>query len=230
MDNNSVDKPYKCDMCGMKYKTRPGLSYHYSHTHSLDVGDRKNINLDEDDSQHSNSSSMNSNANNGINSRASQISNSTSNSPLPPNSNNQSQNSLNSSNKTNNLLNNQSGFPSNNATPSSPDQLLFCDDCDRGYHMYCLKPPLSEPPEGSWSCHLCIEEYHKPKQPESLNNSIPQANNLNNTNLATLLSTNNPPNLSLNLNKSSNSHSKLPQQLNKNLNSLTTSESTAEKS
>lgn len=29
------------------------------------------------------------------------------------------------------------------------DQLLFCDDCDRGYHMYCLKPPLSEPPEGS---------------------------------------------------------------------------------
>ena len=28
------------------------------------------------------------------------------------------------------------------------DQLLFCDDCDRGYHMYCLNPPLSEPPEG----------------------------------------------------------------------------------
>lgn len=26
--------------------------------------------------------------------------------------------------------------------------------------MYCLKPPLSEPPEGSWSCHLCIVEYH----------------------------------------------------------------------
>ena len=43
------------------------------------------------------------------------------------------------------------------------DQLLFCDDCDRGYHMYCLKPPLSEPPEGSWSCHLCIVEYHQDK-------------------------------------------------------------------
>ncbi len=28
------------------------------------------------------------------------------------------------------------------------DQLLFCDDCDRGYHMYCLSPPMSEPPEG----------------------------------------------------------------------------------
>ena len=28
------------------------------------------------------------------------------------------------------------------------DQLLFCDDCDRGYHMYCLSPPMTEPPEG----------------------------------------------------------------------------------
>ncbi|XP_076873694.1 zinc finger protein DPF3 isoform X2 [Brachyhypopomus gauderio] len=37
------------------------------------------------------------------------------------------------------------------------DQLLFCDDCDRGYHMYCLKPPMSRPPEGSWSCHLCLD-------------------------------------------------------------------------
>lgn len=32
--------------------------------------------------------------------------------------------------------------------PFLQDQLLFCDDCDRGYHMYCLNPPLSEPPEG----------------------------------------------------------------------------------
>jgi zinc finger protein ubi-d4 len=46
-------------------------------------------------------------------------------------------------------------------TSDNDDQLLFCDDCDRGYHMYCLDPPLSEPPEGSWSCHLCIEEFHK---------------------------------------------------------------------
>jgi len=49
-------------------------------------------------------------------------------------------------------------------TSDNDDQLLFCDDCDRGYHMYCLKPPLSEPPEGSWSCHLCIEEYHTPRK------------------------------------------------------------------
>merc|ERR1711936_52924 len=49
-------------------------------------------------------------------------------------------------------------------TSDNDDQLLFCDDCDRGYHMYCLKPPLTEPPEGSWSCHLCIEEFHGGKK------------------------------------------------------------------
>ncbi|PNF34754.1 hypothetical protein B7P43_G05065 [Cryptotermes secundus] len=46
-------------------------------------------------------------------------------------------------------------------TSDNDDQLLFCDDCDRGYHMYCLAPPLSSPPEGSWSCRLCLVEFHK---------------------------------------------------------------------
>lgn len=46
-------------------------------------------------------------------------------------------------------------------TSDNDDQLLFCDDCDRGYHMYCLSPPLSSPPEGSWSCRLCLMEFHK---------------------------------------------------------------------
>ncbi|XP_072383189.1 zinc finger protein ubi-d4 isoform X4 [Diabrotica undecimpunctata] len=41
------------------------------------------------------------------------------------------------------------------------DQLLFCDDCDRGYHMYCLSPALVNPPEGSWSCKLCIDHFNK---------------------------------------------------------------------
>lgn len=48
-------------------------------------------------------------------------------------------------------------------TSDNDDQLLFCDDCDRGYHMYCLSPPLVTPPEGSWSCKLCMEEFHKHK-------------------------------------------------------------------
>ncbi|CAD1474817.1 unnamed protein product, partial [Heterotrigona itama] len=46
-------------------------------------------------------------------------------------------------------------------TSDNDDQLLFCDDCDRGYHMYCLSPPLASPPEGSWSCRLCIAEFHR---------------------------------------------------------------------
>ncbi|RXG51449.1 Zinc finger protein DPF3 [Armadillidium vulgare] len=48
-------------------------------------------------------------------------------------------------------------------TSENDDQLLFCDDCDRGYHLYCLTPPLSEPPEGEWSCYLCIKEFHNNK-------------------------------------------------------------------
>lgn len=48
-------------------------------------------------------------------------------------------------------------------TSDNDDQLLFCDDCDRGYHMYCLLPPLTIPPEGSWSCKLCHEEFHTQK-------------------------------------------------------------------
>lgn len=48
-------------------------------------------------------------------------------------------------------------------TSDNDDQLLFCDDCDRGYHMYCLKPALTVPPEGSWSCAICDEEFHKKK-------------------------------------------------------------------
>ncbi|KAF0761064.1 zinc finger protein ubi-d4 isoform X1 [Aphis craccivora] len=45
-------------------------------------------------------------------------------------------------------------------TSDNDDQLLFCDDCDRGYHVYCLTPPLTSPPEGCWSCKLCIKEFH----------------------------------------------------------------------
>ena len=46
-------------------------------------------------------------------------------------------------------------------TSENDDVLLFCDDCDRGYHMYCLDPPISEPPEGNWSCRLCLIEFNE---------------------------------------------------------------------
>jgi len=46
-------------------------------------------------------------------------------------------------------------------TSENDDKLLFCDDCDRGYHMYCLVPPMKTAPEGNWSCSICVETFHK---------------------------------------------------------------------
>ncbi|CAO1630957.1 unnamed protein product [Parajaminaea phylloscopi] len=33
--------------------------------------------------------------------------------------------------------------------------IMFCDRCDRGWHLYCLDPPLAEPPRGQWYCPTC---------------------------------------------------------------------------
>ena len=35
------------------------------------------------------------------------------------------------------------------------ERLLLCDDCDKGFHMDCLDPPLSSIPEGNWFCPFC---------------------------------------------------------------------------
>lgn len=35
------------------------------------------------------------------------------------------------------------------------EHMLLCDACDRGHHMYCLKPPIKEIPEGEWFCADC---------------------------------------------------------------------------
>ncbi|KAF9648813.1 hypothetical protein BDM02DRAFT_2059220 [Thelephora ganbajun] len=34
-------------------------------------------------------------------------------------------------------------------------RILFCDFCDRGWHMDCLQPPLEEAPTGKWHCPMC---------------------------------------------------------------------------
>ena len=38
------------------------------------------------------------------------------------------------------------------------DSLLLCDGCDKGYHMYCFKPPLEDVPDGDWYCYECINK------------------------------------------------------------------------
>ena len=35
------------------------------------------------------------------------------------------------------------------------DSVLLCDECNRGFHMECLAPPLTSIPEGDWRCPDC---------------------------------------------------------------------------
>jgi histone demethylase JARID1 len=35
-------------------------------------------------------------------------------------------------------------------------KILLCDGCDRGFHTYCLDPPLSSVPENEWYCTACL--------------------------------------------------------------------------
>jgi len=35
------------------------------------------------------------------------------------------------------------------------DHMLFCDNCNSGYHLFCLKPELIQVPIGNWYCSSC---------------------------------------------------------------------------
>jgi len=34
-------------------------------------------------------------------------------------------------------------------------QMILCDECDKGYHIDCLNPPLEEMPKDDWHCSEC---------------------------------------------------------------------------
>ncbi|THH33534.1 hypothetical protein EUX98_g693 [Antrodiella citrinella] len=36
------------------------------------------------------------------------------------------------------------------------EEMLLCDGCDCGFHMFCLDPPLASIPKGQWFCHICL--------------------------------------------------------------------------
>ncbi|KAH7887375.1 PLU-1-like protein-domain-containing protein [Phlebopus sp. FC_14] len=38
------------------------------------------------------------------------------------------------------------------------EEMLLCDGCDCGFHMFCLDPPLNSIPKGQWFCHTCLFE------------------------------------------------------------------------
>ncbi|KAI7876296.1 uncharacterized protein EV154DRAFT_429798 [Mucor mucedo] len=41
------------------------------------------------------------------------------------------------------------------------EKLLLCDGCNRGYHMYCLSPPLNSIPKTDWYCLQCLTAVGK---------------------------------------------------------------------
>ncbi|VDO44616.1 unnamed protein product [Onchocerca flexuosa] len=42
-------------------------------------------------------------------------------------------------------------------TSENESQLLLCDACDMGYHMYCFRPRIAAIPDGEWYCPLCVQ-------------------------------------------------------------------------
>ncbi|XP_073343552.1 D4, zinc and double PHD fingers family 2, like isoform X1 [Pagrus major] len=170
------DKPYACDICGKRYKNRPGLSYHYTHSHLAEEEgeDREEIEAPPTPRQPEEQKTTKK----GPNGLA--LPNDYCDFCLGDSTLNQK------TGQSEELVScsdcGRSGHPTCLqftpvmmaavktyrwqcieckccnvcGTSENDDQLLFCDDCDRGYHMYCLSPPMTEPPEGSWSCHLCL--------------------------------------------------------------------------
>jgi PHD-finger len=38
------------------------------------------------------------------------------------------------------------------------DKIILCDRCDKGFHLFCLSPPLDQVPEGDWVCPDCSQK------------------------------------------------------------------------
>ncbi|XP_053469718.1 zinc finger protein DPF3 isoform X4 [Ictalurus furcatus] len=178
LTGDDQDKPYVCDICGKRYKNRPGLSYHYTHTHLAEEEGEEEREPEIPQSPPENKT-QNHKLQKG--SDGAVIANDYCDFCLGDSGSNRK------TGQAEDLVScsdcGRSGHPtclqftenmmqavrtyqwqcieckscSLCGTSENDDQLLFCDDCDRGYHMYCLKPPMTQPPEGSWSCHLCLD-------------------------------------------------------------------------
>uniref|UniRef100_H3D055 Double PHD fingers 3 n=1 Tax=Tetraodon nigroviridis TaxID=99883 RepID=H3D055_TETNG len=171
------DKPYVCDICGKRYKNRPGLSYHYTHHLAEEEGEEeKETEVAPSPPRPSDNHKPAQKGPDGA---------------VVPNDYCDfclgDQDSNKKTGQAEELVScsdcGRSGHPtclqftdnmmqavqtyqwqcieckscSICGTSENDDQLLFCDDCDRGYHMYC--PEASDDPAprgGSWSCHLCL--------------------------------------------------------------------------
>lgn len=43
-------------------------------------------------------------------------------------------------------------------------KLIICDECNRGFHTYCLNPPKDEIPEEAFYCKQCLDEKEKNRE------------------------------------------------------------------
>ncbi|RWS30097.1 bromodomain adjacent to zinc finger domain protein 1A-like isoform X2 [Leptotrombidium deliense] len=53
------------------------------------------------------------------------------------------------------------------STKKHPGKMLLCDECNSGFHTYCINPPLEEIPVGEWFCFSCAE-LRKPLSPRKV--------------------------------------------------------------
>uniref|UniRef100_A0A1I8A465 PHD finger protein 10 n=1 Tax=Steinernema glaseri TaxID=37863 RepID=A0A1I8A465_9BILA len=173
LNSGAESKPFACQLCPAKYKSRPGLNYHKQHVHGESSTPPGSSSID----------STRSSAGAVANWMSPDVEISTTCSQC------QGDKTKNPQNKPETLVSchdcgasvhpsclkftenmilstNKYGWQCIECkscaicgTSDNDDKLLFCDDCDRGMHLYCLKPPLEKTPEDAWSCHLCQKEF-----------------------------------------------------------------------
>ncbi|KAM3959359.1 ATP-dependent chromatin assembly factor large subunit [Aphomia sociella] len=51
---------------------------------------------------------------------------------------------------------------------TDPDNMLLCDGCNKGHHLYCLKPKLAKVPDGDWFCDQCKPKERTPRKRRKL--------------------------------------------------------------
>ncbi|XP_041362515.1 zinc finger protein ubi-d4-like [Gigantopelta aegis] len=187
VDKDSIidekEKPYVCESCGARYKSRPGLQYHYTHFHN-GMMDEDTGSLSPKPQTRSNGAGKSTEGKPELNNYCDFcLGDATDNKKTQQPEELVSCSDCGRSGHptclqfTQNMIVSVKKYPWQCieckscglcGTSENDDQLLFCDDCDRGYHMYCLTPQLQEAPEGNWSCHLCIEEFHGGKKPAGM--------------------------------------------------------------
>ncbi|KAK3088997.1 hypothetical protein FSP39_000011 [Pinctada imbricata] len=56
------------------------------------------------------------------------------------------------------------------------DMMLFCDACDKGYHMNCHEPPVEDKPQGKWVCSICENDGSDSQEEEEYDETFEESN------------------------------------------------------